>query len=271
MELYKPKNLGLTLLMVVWGFFNSSAAYGTDQDMVQRLLACGDQRKARWSLLMWGLASIPITLLFLSIGASLYAYAQVHPELIAGMTDNDHVFPRFILTTMPHGLRGLMFAAVASASMGSADSALAALATAWTMYFYRPFFGRGKTEAQVVKASKVSFIFFGLLFMIFALLLRRLDNLLWLAFRLIAFTYGPLLGIFIVTIMTDWKVPARKVTGLMLVYTVATFALAMAAWRFSDVPGFWRELHGTYWRLYVIGGALWVPAGCWLLRTEQGQ
>ena len=125
LEMYKPSNIGLTLLMIVWGFFNSSAAYGTDQDMVQRLLACNDPKKARWSLMIWGLAGIPITLLFLSIGASLYAYAQVHPEFVRGMVDNDHVFPRFILTTMPHGLRGLLFAAVAAAAMGSADSALA--------------------------------------------------------------------------------------------------------------------------------------------------
>src|SRR4029079_9686268 len=81
-ELYKPENIGLLVLMVVWGFFNSAATYGTDQDMAQRLLSCNNPKKAQWSLMVWGLAGIPITFLFLSIGASLYAYAQVHPALI---------------------------------------------------------------------------------------------------------------------------------------------------------------------------------------------
>lgn len=271
MEMYKPANLGLTLLMIVWGFFNSSAAYGTDQDMAQRLLACNDNKKARWSLMLWGLAGIPITFLFLSIGAALYAYSLANPALVAGMTDPDHIFPRFILTAMPHGLRGLLLAAIASAAMGSADSALASLATAFTMDFYKPFWGKGASEARVVKVSKLSFVGFGLFFMVCAMSLRRLDSLLWLAFRLIAFTYGPLLGIFLVAIMTDWKLSAKKVLGLMLTPTILTFCLAMTAWGMAShgAGGFWVPLHQTYWRLYTIFGTLFVPIGAWLLRERR--
>lgn len=269
LEMTKPENLGLLALMMVWGFFNSSASYGTDQDMVQRLLACSDPRRARWSLLIWGLAGIPITLLFLSIGAGLYAYAQVHPELIAGMTDTDHIFPRFVLTAMPPGLRGLLLAAVASAAMGSADSALASLATVFVMDFYKPFWGKDADEARCVRVSKLSFLGFGLLFIVFGLGMHRLDNLLWLAFRLISFTYGPLLGIFLVVIMTDWRLPGRRIIPVMVLYTAASFTLAMAAWHFAAQPGaaaFWVGLHKTYWRLYIIGGALVVPAWAWLVK-----
>jgi solute:Na+ symporter, SSS family len=271
MELYKPANLSLTLLMVLWGFFNSSATYGTDQDMAQRLLACNDPKKARWSLMLWGLMGIPITMLFLSIGAALYAYAHLHPEFVAGMKDPDHVFPRFILTTMPHGLRGLMLAAVASAAMGSADSALASLATAWTMDFYRPFFAKTNDEKQHVKASRLSFFAFGVLFMIFALVLRKLDNLLWLAFRIIAFTYGPLLGMFAVAIMTDWKIPARRILPIMFATTALTFSCGMTAWWMTThgATGFWVDMHKTYWRLYVIFGALIVPAVAYFLKDKE--
>ena len=103
--------------------------------------------------------------------------------------------------------------------------------------------------------------------MVVALGLKSMDNLLWLAFRLIAFTYGPLLGIFVVTIMTDWKLSARQVLGLMITPTVITFATAMLAWYMSTHGGgpFWTQLHGTYWRLYTIFGTLFVPVGAWLL------
>jgi SSS family transporter len=270
LELLKPENLWLFFFLALWGFFNSSASYGSDQDMMQRLLACNDQRKARWSLLIWGLAGIPVTFLFLSIGVSLYAYSRVHPEFIAGMTDTDHVFPRFILSVMPHGLRGLMFAAIASAAMGSADSALASLSTAFTIDFYRPFWGKDASEEQCVKVSRMSFVGFGLLFLVFALYLRRLDSLLWLAFRLISFTYGPLFGLFLVAIMTDWKLKARRILPCMFGYTLVTFGMAMIAWhaKMSGGAGFWVKMHTDWWRWYIIGGALFVPACGWLLKED---
>ncbi|MFA6093300.1 MAG: sodium/solute symporter [Elusimicrobiota bacterium] len=270
LELLKPDNLGLFALLAVWGFFQSSAAYGTDQDMVQRLLACSDPKKARWSLMISGLAGIPITFLFLSIGVSLYAYSLAHPELTAGMTDPDHIFPRFILTTLPEGLRGLLLAAVASAAMGSSDSALASLSTAFTMDFYKPFWGKNASEERCVKVSKLSFIGFGLLFMVFALVLKNLDRLLWLGFRIVAFTYGPLLGVFLTALFTDWKVPARRIITLMLCVTLATFSIGMTAWWMNahGAVGFWAALHSTYWRLYVIFGALAIPAGAYFLRER---
>lgn len=271
LELLKPENLWTFFLLAIWGFFNSSAAYGTDQDMVQRLLACNDEKKARWSLAVSGLVSIPISGLFLFIGVGLYAYAQVHPELVAGMKDNDHVFPRFILTVMPHGLRGLLLAAVASAAMGSSDSALASLATAFTVDFYRPNWGAGKSEAELVRASKRFFVGFGVLFVVFAMLMKNLDNLLWLAFRMVSYTYGPLLGTTLVATLTNWKIDGRKVLGLMLSCTALTFSLAMTAkWRVDHHTAsvFWTQLNATYWRLYVIFGALAVPAGCWMLRES---
>ncbi len=273
LELFRPRNLGLFVLLSVWGFFNSTAAYGTDQDMVQRLLACNDERKARWSLAISGLVSIPISALFLFIGAGLYAYARVHPSLVAGMTDSDHVFPRFILTEMPHGLRGLLLAAVAAAAMGSSDSALASLATAFSVDFYKPLWGAGKSEAQIVRASKRFFVGFGLLFVVFALLMRRLDNLLWLAFKIVSYTYGPLLGAILTATLTDWRVRGRRVVALMLSCTALTFALGMTAfWRahHGAPSSFWSALDSTYWRFYVIFGALAVPAGCALLRENSG-
>jgi SSS family transporter len=268
LDLLSRPNLEIFCLMVLWGFFNSSASYGTDQDMVQRLLACRNEKGARLSLVFWGLSSVPIVFLFLSIGASLYAYAQVHPAFVMGMRDPDHVFPRFILTVMPSGLRGLLLAAVASAAMGSADSAMAALSTVFILDFYRPLFNPKASEKQMLKVSKLSFLAFGAFFIVFALLLRRLDNLLWLAFRITAFTYGPLLGIFSVAILTGWKIRGQRLIALAGTSTVGVSSLAMVAW-IKTLHGskyFWRDLHQTYWPLYVVFGTLFVFIGAYLLK-----
>jgi solute:Na+ symporter, SSS family len=267
-----PESTQMFFLLAIWGFFQSSAAYGTDQDMVQRLLACNNPKKARWSLMLSGLISTPITFLFLSIGVALYAYAQVHPELVAGMTDNDHIFPRFILFTMPDGLKGLLLAAVAAAAMGSSDSALASLATSWVVDFYKPLWGKNADEKRCVLISKISFVAFGVLMAVFAILVRGLDNLLWLGFRIVAFTYGPLLGLFAVAILTNWKVSWKKLVPLMLFITLTGFGLAMAAWWFTvngTTNDFWIQLHKKWWRLYVIIGSLAVPFFCYFFRDKE--
>jgi len=268
LELYKRKNLSLLALMAVWAFFNSSAAYGVDQDMVQRLLACRDEKKARFSLIIWGLAGIPITFIFLSIGVGLYAYAQAHPAFVAGMRDPDHVFPRFILAVMPPGLRGLLLAAVASAAMGSADSALASLSTAFVMDFYKPIWGKDAGQKHLVSVSRISFVIFGAVFLVLALALKGLDRVLWLAFRVISYTYGPLLGLFAAAIMTNWKLSSRRAAWLMIVPTVMLFTVEMISWHLAARGGIWGQIHETYWRLYVVFGALFVFFGARFLRQE---
>jgi Na+/proline symporter len=144
------------------------------------------------------------------------------------------------------------------------------LATAFTIDFYKPFWGKGADEAKCVRVSKIAFIGFGAMFFVFALCLRNLDNLLWLAFKIIAFTYGPLLGVFIVAIMTDWRVSSAKIVALMLSLTGTTFTLAMIAkWQAGNGGGsFWVGLDATYWRLYVIAGAVFLVAGAYALRDR---
>jgi len=274
LEPLKPANLGLFFLMAVWGFFQSCAAYGTDQDMAQRLLACNDPRKARWSLMLSSIGSAGITFLFLTLGIALYAYSKVDVAFIQGMKDSDHVFPRFIMHTMPDGLKGLLLAAVASAAMGSTDSALASLATSWVIDFHKPFFGKNDDEARCVMVSKIAFVVFGALMALFALSVKNLDNLLWLGFRIVAFTYGPLLGAFAVAILTDWRVPPRRLVALMLGITLSLLTLGVIAWTSAGHEGasvFWTGLHKTYWRFYVIFGALLVPLVCWFMREKDAE
>ena len=271
MEAFSGPNLTWVILLSVWAFFQSTAAYGCDQDMAQRLLACNDNRKARWSLMLSGLAGIPINCLFLFIGVGLYAYSRVHPEFVAGMADPDHVFPRFILTVLPEGLRGLLLAAVASAAMGSADSALASLATAFVLDFYKPYFGAGGSERRMVIVSKLSYVGFGIIFVALAITIRSFDQLLWLSFKIVPYTYGPLLGVFLVGIMTDWKVRPGRMLALMFGTTLFFASLAITAYVLHDplTPGsIWSLLHKDYWRLYVVFAALTVPFGSFFLRDR---
>ena len=102
------------------------------------------------------------------------------------------------------------------------------------------------------------------------MVLRRLDNLLWMAFRITALTYGPLLGIFLVAILTGWEIKGRKLNILALSTTFFTAVMAVAAWILTlrGAEGFWRNLHQTYWPLYVVFGALFVVVGAYWMREK---
>ena len=87
--------------------FITMSTHGTDQDMVQRMLTAPDIRRSRRSLILSGLADIPIVLTFLTIGLLLWVYYQAHPDPTLPKTPNE-TFCHFILYQMPVGLRGLV-------------------------------------------------------------------------------------------------------------------------------------------------------------------
>src|SRR5947199_8885225 len=104
------------------------STHGTDQDMVQRMLTAPDIRRSRRSLILSGLADIPIVLTFLSIGLLLWVYYQAHPDPTLPKTPNETLC-HFILYQIPVGLRGLLFSGIFADAMVILISAINALST----------------------------------------------------------------------------------------------------------------------------------------------
>ncbi len=106
---------------LIGAVFITMGTHGTDQDMVQRMLTAKDIRRSRRSLILSGLADIPIAFTFLSIGLLLWVYYQAHPDPTLPKTPNE-TFCHFILYEMPVGLRGLLIAGIFATAMGSLSS-----------------------------------------------------------------------------------------------------------------------------------------------------
>src|SRR5256884_9015454 len=147
--------------------FITMATHGTDQDMVQRMLTAPDVRRSRRSLIMSGLADIPIVLTFLSIGLLLWVYYQTHPDSTLPKTPNE-TFCHFILYQMPVGLRGLLIAGIFATAMGSLSTAINALATSFTRDWYEPYINPGSTGAQCLRAVRWATVWFSILMIIVA-------------------------------------------------------------------------------------------------------
>ena len=138
------------------GAMLSAASHGTDQLIVQRLLATRSLRDARVALVGSGFVIVLQFLLFLLIGSAIWA-AGLAPT---GMAP-DTIFPRFIVEHMPAGLRGLVIAGILAAAMSTISSSINALASSVTYDFYAGM--TGKTEpAHLLRVGKVITVAWGL-------------------------------------------------------------------------------------------------------------
>jgi Na+/proline symporter len=181
------------------------AAFGTDQDMVQRMLTAESHEKARRSLITAAFMDVPIVSAFVFIGILLFTYYQQDPTYKPGATAD--VFGSYILNVMPVGIRGLVLAGIFATAMGSFSAALNALATGATNDWYLRWV-RGKSEAHYVQAARwFTVLFAGLMVLIAgAFAHTKVTNpdvrIIPVVLGIAGFILGPMLGVFLLGMLT---------------------------------------------------------------------
>jgi len=186
--------------------FLNMAAFGTDQDMVQRMLTASTYRKARRSLITAAVMDLPIAGVFVFIGILLFIYYKHDPTYKPAA--NADVFGSYILNVMPVGVRGLVLAGVFATAMGSLSAALNALATSATNDWYIPYFARARDEAHHVAAARAFTGVFAVLMIVIASLfayakVRNPDvRIIPVVLGIAALILGPMLGVFLLGMFT---------------------------------------------------------------------
>jgi Na+/proline symporter len=181
--------------------------HGTDQDMVQRMLTAKDIRRSRRSLILSGLADIPLAFTFVSIGLLLWVYYQAHPDPTLPKSPNE-IFCHYILYQMPVGLRGLLLAGIFATAMGSLSTALNALATSFTRDWYEPYLNPAATDAQSLRAVRWATVWFSVLMIIVAsttaylVIVHPNVRIIPIVLSIFGYTYGSLLGVFFAGMLT---------------------------------------------------------------------
>src|SRR5438093_5342774 len=187
--------------------FITMATHGTDQDMVQRMLTAPDIRRSRRSLIFSGLADIPIVLTFLSIGLLLWTYYQAHPDPTLPKTPNE-TFCHFSLYQMPVARRGLLISRIFATAMGSLSTSLNALATSFTRDWYETYINRNATNAQSLRAVRWATVWFSVLMIVVAsttsylVIVHPNVRIIPIVLSVFAYTYVPLLGVFLCGLFT---------------------------------------------------------------------
>lgn len=184
------------------------AMFGTDQDMVQRMLTAETHQKARRSLLTAAFMDIPIAAVFTFIGILLFVYYTQDPTYKPAA--NADIFGSYILNVMPVGVRGLVLAGVFATAMGSLSAALNALATSATNDWYVPYLQRrgGYTEEQGLAGAR----FFTALFAVFMVIIAaafaymKVKNpdirIIPVVLGIASYIVGPMLGVFLLGMFT---------------------------------------------------------------------
>src|SRR5438874_7862457 len=223
--------------------FITMGTHGTDQDMVQRILTAPDVRRSRRSLILSGLADIPIAFTFLSIGLLLWVYYQAHPDPTLPKTANE-TFCHFILYQMPVGLRGLLIAGIFATAMGSLSTALNALATSFTRDWYETYINPQSSAKQTLRAVRQATVVFSILMIFVAsitsyLVIVRPDlRIIPIVLGIFGYTYGSLLGVFLCGIFTRQR---GNNGGNILAMIVGFVVVAMV----SGLPNNIAHIFGT--------------------------
>src|SRR6059036_1417008 len=206
--------------------FITMATHGTDQDMVQRMLTAPDIRRSRRSLIMSGLADIPIAFTFLTIGLLLWVYYQAHPDPTLSKTPNE-TFCHFILYQMPVGLRGLLLAGIFATAMGSLSTALNALATSFTRDWYEPYINPASTSEQSLRAVRWATVWFSVLMIVVAsttaylVIVHPNVRIIPIVLGIFGYTYGSLLGVFFAGMLTRTRGNDRgNIIAMIVGFTV---------------------------------------------------
>jgi SSS family solute:Na+ symporter len=227
-------------LALLNGFVGSMAAFGTDHDLMQRLLTVETRRESQRTLSLTPIGTLVTLLIYLAIGAGLYTYYAQHPGV--RLPRPDEIFPFFIRSAMPELLRGLMLAAIVLASI---DSPLGSLAASFVTDIYRPLLVRDRSERHYLQVSRAAVIVFGLILAVIAYGFSFFDRFLWLAFKIAGVTFGSLLGVFLLGLVTRVRANRANVAAMVIMALVNLGLLVMGETGVMPLGWSWLVILGT--------------------------
>jgi SSS family solute:Na+ symporter len=231
---------------IVWvailnGFIGSMAAFGTDHDLMQRLLTVETRRESQLTLAVTPIGTLVTLAIYLGLGAGLYTFYATNPAL--PVSRPDEILPHFVQQVMPGVLRGLMLSAIVLASI---DSPLGSLSASFVTDIYRPLLVRGRSEKHYLAVARGAVVGFGLVLGLLAYAFSFFDKILWLAFKIAGVTFGSLLGVFLLGLLTRRPVKdGANVVAMVVMAAVNLGLLVLSETKVLPFAWSWLVILGT--------------------------
>ncbi|MEQ9443870.1 MAG: sodium:solute symporter [Cyclobacteriaceae bacterium] len=216
--------------LFISGAFISIVMTGLDQDMMQKNLTIKTLKDAQKNVLWFTVILVFVNILFLSLGALLYIYANQIGFAIPERSDN--LFPALAVNQFQMYAGIVFLLGIIAAAYSSADSALTALTTSFCVDFLG--IGRDRDETRDVAKEQIDkrtrtwvHVMFSVLLLIVILIFRLIndESLIMAVYRVASYTYGPLLGLYAFGLYTNWKVKDRLIPWVAVLSPIICFIL----------------------------------------------
>jgi len=235
------KDPNVLWIAILNGIFGSMAAFGTDQELMQRLLTLETREASQKTIIATIFATIPLLMLYLSVGTLLYVFYAQNPSL--PLPDNaDKILSHFTVQVLPVGLKGIILMAIVMASI---DSPLSSLSSSFVTDIYRPLIQKTGTEKHYLLVSRMSVAVFGIILAFIAYSCRSAEGMLWLAYKVNGVTAGSLLGVFLLGLLTKRQANNGNVVAMFTSAGVAGLMLYLSEHGRLNVGWSWMIVIGT--------------------------
>lgn len=227
-----PSRLTTLWACLIGGCVLALSSLTTDQAILQRLFTTKSPADCRRSLIAQAVILLPITILLNLVGLALFAFYRAHPQRLAGLGNLDAIVPYFIVRELPAGVAGLVTAALFAASMGVMSAGINSLTTASIMDFYRRLGGEERPSSHYAFAGKLGSASWGVIVTLLALMAGHAGDLVVAYNRVNSVLGGPMLGIFLLGILTRRANAAGALAGGAAGLITVVFVSAATDWSF---------------------------------------
>lgn len=257
-------------VVLLYGFFINLNNFGIDQNYVQRYHTAENAKEASRSIWLCVYWYLPVSLVFFFIGTALYAYFDQHPELIQAVKEQvaldkgipfnaltpadygDKVLPHFMVTKVPHGLLGLIIAAILSAAMSTISSGMNSSATVFLKDIYQRYIQKDIPPKKELRILYISTATMGILAIITGIVMMGVKSILDLWWQLAGIFAGGMLGLFLLGML------ARS-AGNAAAKIATTIGVLVILWMtFSSLlPEDWNALRNPlHMNMVIVVGTL---------------
>src|SRR5687767_13433619 len=258
------------LVVFLYGFFINLNNFGIDQNYVQRYHTAKNAKEAARSIWLCVYWYLPVSMLFFFIGTALYAYFHQHPELIEAVKQQvavekgiaigaltpadygDKVLPHFMVTKVPHGLLGLIIAAILSAAMSTISSGMNSSATVFLKDIYQRYIDKDITPRKELKVLYVSTALMGVLAIVTGIVMIGVKSILDLWWQLAGIFAGGMLGLFLLGMIA--KSAGNAVAKLATVIGILVIIWMTFSTLLPDQYATWRN--PLHMNMVIVVGTL---------------
>lgn len=218
---------------LIGGAFLSMSSHGTDQLIVQRLLAAKTLADGKKAIITTGVVVIIQFTLFLLLGVLLFAYYG--PMNLR----SDEIFPKFIIEIIPSGIKGIIIAGLLAAALSTLAGSITALSSSTMMDLYLPFKKSVNEKKDLIISKVLTIVWSGLLILSAFFFMESPTTVVELALSIASFTYGGLLGTFLLGLINKQAKQEDALAGFSagIFVMIAVISLKLVAWTWFILIG----------------------------------